>query len=76
MTPRNCESEVMKTVSYRLRLNRESRGLTKKQLEDLSGINISVIGRIEQGTYRHIPSTTTLLLLANGLNVDLVDLLK
>lgn len=55
-------------LSGRLRQIRREKGLTQKQLEELSGVPQNTISRIEIGTIKVI-TTPTLIALARALNV-------
>ena len=48
---------------------RKGKGLTQKQLENLSGVPQAVISKIERGTVLD-PASSTVLKLAEGLRLD------
>jgi len=52
-----------------LKQARKDRGLTQKQLEDLSGVPQAVISKIERGEVLD-PASSTVLKLAAGLRLD------
>ena len=55
---------------------RKATGLTQKQLADLAGVNVSLIQKIEYGTYRLSNITAiNLLRIAAVLGVDPYDLI-
>jgi transcriptional regulator with XRE-family HTH domain len=68
------QSAVCAEVIRLLREERERRGLTKYALSARCGLTQQTIGYIERGL-RH-PSFETVLRLADGIGVDLADILR
>jgi transcriptional regulator with XRE-family HTH domain len=66
--------ELLKTVGQRVRSAREDLGLSQEQLAERAGLHVSYVGQIERGLRE--PSLKSLLGVAQGLNLRLVDLLS
>ncbi|MFI7147139.1 helix-turn-helix domain-containing protein [Nonomuraea sp. NPDC050022] len=61
------------TLGARLRAVRRDRGLTQEELADRAGLSRDLIAKLEQGQ-RHSARLTSLILLANALDVELSKL--
>ena len=62
----------MKTIGERIKAFREARGLTLRQLDDLSGVPFGTIARYEKNEY--FPGLMNLIALADALELSLDDL--
>ena len=60
-------------VGQRMRLARESAGLTQQELSDKTGIDQAIISKLERGS--HQPRVDTLERVAKGLEISLTELL-
>lgn len=70
------QAEVVIRIRQRILLLKQKKGLTTTELSSLSGIHKSTIAHIEDPNYDFTPSLTTLILLANALDMSLTDLFK
>ena len=66
------EKNYIKSLGSRIVSLREQKGLKQKQLSDLLDMDDGSLRRIESG--RTNPTTTTLLLIANALEVSMSEL--
>lgn len=68
------ESEVARIVGLRIQHARQESLLTQRALEQLSGIDVSNIGKYERGTA--LPSLGSLIRIAHALGVDPGELVQ
>lgn len=61
-------------LSDLVKLKRKEKDLTQSKLEELTGINRQIIGRIELGQF--IPSISQLEILLENLNIDFTDIIE
>lgn len=61
-------------LSELVKLKRKEKDLTQSKLENLTGINRQIIGRIELGQF--IPSINQLEVLLENLNIDFADIIE
>ena len=67
-------AELSERVVRLLRDERKRQGLSKYAVEQQSGISQQMVGYVERGLRR--PSLETALRMADGLGVDLADIIK
>ena len=67
--------DVLTHFGRELRLAREARGLTREQLAKRCGLSLATIKKLEGGHAFH-PRLETMVRLADGLNVTLIDLVR
>jgi len=65
---------LLKSVGRRVRSAREELGLTQEELSERAGLHVSYVGQIERGLRE--PSLKSLLAVAEGLNLQIADLLS
>ncbi|NLW49031.1 MAG: helix-turn-helix transcriptional regulator [Firmicutes bacterium] len=65
-----------KDIGRRIAFYRKSRGLSQEKLADLIGISKSYLSKIEAPSSEKFCSLTTLFDIADGLEVDIVELLR
>jgi ribosome-binding protein aMBF1 (putative translation factor) len=68
------EDEIMKGFGRHLKELRERKSLSLRQLEAITGLDHSFIGKMENAGAN--PSLVTLFLLADGLGVDVTELVN
>lgn len=66
--------KLLKTFGERLRALRTAKGLTLEQLAFAADIELSQVYRIETGKVN--PTLTTIIVLANGLDITVAELVK
>jgi transcriptional regulator with XRE-family HTH domain len=66
--------KLLKTFGERLRVLRTAKGLTLEQLAFAADIELSQVYRIETGKVN--PTLTTMIVLANGLDITVAELVK
>lgn len=69
----NRNMDTKATISDKVKELRKSRGLLQQQLADRAGVSMQTISNLENG--RHVPDTSTLLKIAEALDVSLGDLI-
>ena len=62
------QDRLRSELGRRIRLTRTSRGLTLKELSEMSGVSVSQLSSIERGA--HLPSLESLLSVAHALNAQ------
>jgi transcriptional regulator with XRE-family HTH domain len=67
-------NELSERIVRLLRTERERQGLSKYAVEQRSGISQQMVGYVERGMRK--PSLETALRMADGLGVDLADIIK
>ena len=67
------EDLFVERFAEEIRKQRKEQALSLKQVEDQSGVSASFIARIENGQRKNM-SINVVLKLANGLGIDVVDL--
>ena len=68
------EVELLEQLSKRVKFLREKKGISRRKLSTLSRVNERTLYRIELPDVTFTPSLTTLIKVANGLDVDLYRL--
>ena len=71
MHPKNTKGDWMKVI-YKLREIRTEKAISLRELEQLSGVSIATLSRIENQAYN--PTMDVLCSIAEVLNVSLFDL--
>lgn len=66
----------IKNLGAKILYFRKKRGLTQEQLAERVGITAKYSSRIETGNYPNSVSLTTLMLIADKLNVHICELMK
>lgn len=65
----------MNQLSQKIQIERELKGLTQKQLAEISGVTYSTITKLESGVYEN-PTIETIVKISNALGVNIEKLLK
>lgn len=66
----------IKNLGAKIMYYRKIRGLTQEQLAERVGITSKYLSRIETGNYPNSVSLTTLMLIADKLNIHISELVK
>jgi XRE family transcriptional regulator, regulator of sulfur utilization len=70
---KKLRKEFTKLMSERLKEVRKMKGLTQQELADRSGLHLTYVGHLEQGTYH--PTVYVMWKIAKALGVTLNDLI-
>jgi ribosome-binding protein aMBF1 (putative translation factor) len=72
---KNDSDLIKKRITENIIRCRENKGMSKRQLAKLSEVDEKIIRRLEDCDYEYMPTLTSIIKIANVLEINFIDLL-